>query len=134
MEFMIADDIYKLQCLNIFYKYENGNIPAYFQNMFLTQINSQIRSTRTRWAPQRLGGTQHNSNYYIETKRTNSLYCRLCIRHEIPKLIHENYLPRIVLEKINSHSYHGFVNYTRKYIINKYETECSIPNCYICNR
>ena len=38
MEFLIADDIYKLQCLKFFYKYENGNIAAYFQNMFLTQF------------------------------------------------------------------------------------------------
>ena len=47
----------------------------------------------------------NNSNYEIKVKHTNSKYCRFCIRHEIPKLIKDNYFPGKVLEKINSHSY-----------------------------
>ena len=44
----------------------------------------------------------------------NNNYCRFCIRHEIPKLIKDNYLPGKVLEKINTHSYSGFVHYAQK--------------------
>ena len=58
----------------------------------------------------------------------------ICIRHVIPKLLQETYLPIMVLEKINADSFHGFVNYANQYLINKYECVCLIPNCYICNR
>ena len=34
----------------------------------------------------------------------------------------ENYLSGKVLEKINSHSYSGFVHYAQNYIISKYES------------
>ena len=59
----------------------------------------------------------NNNNYEIKVKHTNSKYCRFCIRHEIPKLIQDNYLPGKVLEKINTHSYSGFVHYAHNYII-----------------
>ena len=55
----------------------------------------------------------NNNNYEIKVKHTNSKYCRFCIRHEIPKLIKDNYLPGKVLEKINTHSYSGFVHYAK---------------------
>ena len=118
----------------LFYKCENRRIPDYFKNMFLTQDNT-IRLKRIRCAPQRFNKMEtnlpNNSNYEIKVKHTNSKYCRFCIRHELPKLIKENYLPGKVLEKINSHSYSGFVHYAQNYIISKYESICCIRNCYI---
>ena len=60
----------------------------------------------------------NNRNYEIKVKHTNSKYCRFCIRHEIPKLIKDNYFPGKVLEKINSHSYSGFVHYAQNCIAN----------------
>ncbi len=75
----------------------------------------------------------NNNNYEIKVKHTNSKYCRFCIRHEIPKLIKNNYLPGKVLEKINTHSYSGVVHYAQNYIISEYESMCCIQNCYICN-
>ena len=75
----------------------------------------------------------NNNNYEIKVKHTNSKYCRFCIRHEIPKLIQDNYLPGKVPEKINTHSYFGFVHYAQNYIISEYESISCIRNCYICN-
>ena len=119
-----------------FYKCENRRIPDYFKNMFLTHDNTR-RLKRIRCAPQRFNKMEtnlpKNSNYEIKVKHTNSKYCHFCIRHEIPKLIKETYLPGKVLEKINSHSYSGFVHYAQNYIISKYESICCIRNCYICN-
>ena len=73
----------------------------------------------------------NNNNYEIKVKHTNSKYCRFCIRHEIPKLIKDNYLPGKVLEKINTHSYSGFVHYAQNYIISEYESMCCTRNCYM---
>ena len=61
-------------------------------------------------------------------KHTNSKYCRFCIRHEIPKLIKDNYLPGKVLEKINTQAL--CIMHT---IIREYVSICCNRNCYICN-
>ena len=51
----------------------------------------------------------------------------------VRQVIKDNYLPGKVLEKINTHSYSGFVHYAQNYIISEYESVCCIRNCYICN-
>ena len=136
LQLLQAVDIFKLACFNFFYKCENRRIPDYFINMFLTHDNTR-RLKRIRCAPQRFNKMEtnlpNNSNYEIKVKHTNSKYCRFCIRHEIPKLIKDNYLPGKVLDKINTHSYSGFVHYAQNYIISEYESVCCIRNCYICN-
>ena len=112
--------------------------PDYLKNMFLTHEHTN-RLQRIRWAPQHFNKMEtnlpNNNNYEIKVKHTNSKYCRFCIRHEIPKLIKDNYLPGKVLEKINNHSYSGFVHYAQNYIVSEYESMCCtcIRNCYICN-
>ncbi len=40
---------------------------------------------------------------------------RLCIAYKIPELIKDNYLPKIVLEKMDTHSYAGFTKYAKYY-------------------
>ena len=136
LQLLQAVDIFKLACFKFFYKCENRRIPDYFKNMFLTHDNTR-RLKRIRCAPQRFNKMEtnlpNNSNYELKVKHTNSKYCRFCIRHEIPKLIKDNYLPGKVLEKINTHSYSGFVHYAQNYIISEYESVCCIRNCYICN-
>ena len=136
LQLLQAVDIFKLACFKFFYKCENRRIPDYFKNMFLTHDNTR-RLKRIRCAPQRFNKMEtnlpNNSNYEIKVKHTNSKYCRFCIRHEIPKLIKDNYLPGKVLEKINTHSYSGFVHYAQNYIISEYESVCCIRNFYICN-
>ena len=131
-----AVDIFKLASFKFFYKCENRIIPDYFKNLFLTHEHSK-RLQRIRLAPKHFNKMEtnlpNNNNYEIKVKRTNSKYCRFCIRHEIPKLIKDNYLPGKVLEKINTHSYSGFVHYAHNYIISEYESVCCIRNCYICN-
>ena len=136
LQLLQAVDIFKLACFKFFYKCENRIIPDYFKNMFLTHEHTN-RLQRIRWAPQHFNKMENNhpnnNNYEINVKHTNSKYCRFCIRHEIPKLIKDNYLPGKVLEKISTHSYSGFVHYAHNYIISEYETMCCIRNCYIFN-
>ena len=104
-----AVNIFKLACFNLFYKCENRRIPDYFKNLFLTHENTR-RLERIRWAQQHFNKMEtnlpnNNRAYYdIKVKHTNSKYCRFCFRHEIPKLIKDNYIPGKLLEKINSHS------------------------------
>ena len=103
LQLLQAVDIFTLSCFNFFlYKCENRRIPYYFKNMFLTHDNSR-RLKKIRCAQQRCTKMEtnlpNNSNYEINVKHTYSKYGRVCIRHEIPKLIKDNYLPGKVLEK-----------------------------------
>ena len=135
LELLKADDLFKLSCMTVFYRYKNGTIPEYFKDMFTGNGNVSSRPKRQRKAPQRftdiINNFPQNHDFNIQIKQTNTIYCRLCIRHTIPKLLQENFLPQIAMEKINTHSYQGFVNYSKKYIISKYDLECNVNNCYI---
>ena len=113
-------------------------LPSYFNNLFINnqQIQQTERPRRTIVAPRRYDATIHDIPILTPTMPilfTNTKSNRLCIRHRIPDLINENYLPEIVMTKINSHSFKGFSQYAKNHIINNYETDCKIVNCYVCN-
>ena len=112
------DDIFKLQCLKLYHKYKNNNIPLYFENMF--SDNSDVHSYNTR---------QSNK---LHIRGTRTCAASKCIRHYIPKLIYE--LPLSITEKLDIHSYKGFSSYVKKMFILKYSTECSIPSCFVCDQ
>ena len=100
-----AADIFKLACFKLLYKYENSKLPSYFNGMFVLQHdNVVIRPRRIHRTPQRFNSTEeippYNNVCNFKIKHTNSKFCRLCIRYKIPELINDNYLPKIVLEKM----------------------------------
>ena len=103
LQLLQAVGIFKLACFEFFC--ENRIIPDYFRNMFLTHEHTK-RLQHIRWAPQHFNKMEtnlpNNNNYEIKVKHINSKYCRFCIRHEIPKLIKDNYLPGKAVEK-NKH-------------------------------
>ena len=111
-----AVDIFKLACFKLLYKYENIKLPSYFNGMFVLQHdNVVIRPRRIHRTPQRFNITEeilpYNNVCNFKIKHTNSKFCRLCIIYKIPELIKDNYFPKIVLEKIYTHSYSGFTKY-----------------------
>ena len=68
-------------------------------------------------------------NIISEPKPKTSLGSQ-CIRYFLPKLIRDT-APEI-LEKVNTHSIHGFASYTKRSLLDKYSETCEIENCYIC--
>ena len=52
--------------------------------------------------------------------------------HAIPALINDT--PSSITEKLSTHSLNGFSHYVKNFYVSKYNTVCSIANCYICNR
>ena len=111
-------------------------LPAYFNNMFNTNMPNELTQPhRTIRTPRKYEDTVNSIpifNPFLPINYTNTKTCRLCIRHKIPELINENYLPPIVMNKIDTHSYQGFTQYAKKYIVDMYESACNIPNCYVC--
>ena len=63
--------------------------------------------------------------------RTEKVLTERCVRHQLVKVINE--IPDIVKSKVHTHSYSGFKTYIKHFFLQKYETECNIRNCYVCN-
>ena len=133
-------DIFNLSCIKIYYKYVHNLLPAYFNNFFILNNqtpNPQTRPNRTIWTPQKYNDTENDIpvfNPTMQVKYTNTKTCRLCIRHKVTAFINENILPPIVLNKIETHSYYGFTQYAKSFIIDNYESTCNIVNCFVCSR
>ena len=112
------DDIFFLQSLRFFYKYNKNQLPSYFNNMFIE--NAAIHSYNTR----------NQSALVIPYSRTST--ARNSIRFKIPNIIRMT--DESIISKMNTHSLNGFSGFTKRYLINNYSSECSLVECYICNR
>ena len=116
-KFLKIDDLYKLNVLKFFFKYEQLNLPVYFQSSFIT-VRSDIHNYRTRNCAK------------LSLPKTKHKFAEKCIRYQLPKII--NSTSKSITDKINTHSYYGFSNYVKLSFLNDYETECNIENCYVC--
>jgi hypothetical protein len=118
IECLKVADIYVLQCMKLFHKYKNNQLPTYFHNMFPENASFHSYNTRNR------------NDTHIPYSRTSA--ARKTIRHKIPILFRN--LPRNVTEKTSTHSLDGFSGYLKRHLLSKYSVNCTIPNCYVCGR
>ena len=109
-------DLFKLNQLKFYYKYLIKSLPDYFQNLNFTR--------QSRYNTRRCDD--------LTPIKVNHVFATKCISHNIPNLI--NQLPNEIRDKFHTHSFSGFVLYTRKYFIKMYQPQCFIENCYICSR
>ena len=109
-------DIFKLNQLKFYYKYLTKSLPDYFQNLIFTR---QFRYNTRR-------------SDDLTPSKVNHVFATKCISHNIPNVI--NRLPNEIRDKFLTHSFSGFVLYTRIYFIKMYQPQCLIENCYVCNR
>ena len=112
-------DLHKLQCLNFCYKLEQKILPNYFlsENMFVKRT--------------RIHGHFNRRENVLFVPRVRCEFAKQGIRYKITLFFNE--MDQAYKEKIYTHSFQGFKNYIKKKIINSYETECNLLNCYICN-
>ena len=111
-------DIFVISALRLYYKCENKLLPRFFSDIFHPASDHHAHNTR--------GCT----NLYKPRSHTAS--GRNCMRFFVPDILNKS--PPCITNKIYTHSYKGFCDYAKKYVINTYETTCTIVNCYICNR
>ena len=112
-------DILKVQELKFYYKYENKMLPSYLLDMPFN-LNTDTHNYFTR---------QHNE---LHQPLARHEYAKKCLRFDLPRII--NNTPRIILDKIYTHSLDGFAWYIKQYIIQNYHDTCLIDNCFICLR
>ena len=72
--------------------------------------------------------TRHGTKAKLPRVRLN--ICKNALKYSIPLLLNET--PQCIKDKFQTHSKQGFANYCKKQLINGYETNCNICECYIC--
>ena len=117
LEILKLEDLFKLNMLKWYFRFENKQLPNYFLSYkvkkqsliheYPTRINSQVFPPHTR----------------IKTTE-------YCVRNRISVVL--NTTPELVIEKVHTHSYHGFSHYAKRDMISKYSEVCNIENCYVC--
>jgi len=112
-------DLLHLQQLKFIYKLENLMLPKYFMtNMFIRQTEIHEHDTR------------FSQNFRIPQSR--HVFTINSIRFKIPYIF--NQASPCIKEKIYTHCLNGFSRYVKNILIEKYELQCTLPNCYICGR
>ena len=78
------NDIYRLQLLKCYVKYEHYSLPKYF-DVFNLRLNSEIRAHNTRNQQKlRIPFVKHN-------------FAKACVRYQLPKTV--NSMPRSITDK-----------------------------------
>ena len=101
LKLLKIEHILKLHELKLYYKFIRIRLLVYLQNLKLDQ-NSSIHNINTRG--------QHN----IHTTRVQHEFDKHSLRYTPPRII--NNTPNIILNKIYTHSLHGFATYIKHFL------------------
>ena len=119
MKLLKVKDIHKLSQLKFFYKRFHRELPEYFNTMITRKpIDIHDHSTRKR------------DTFLIE--RIYHSFAEKCIRNSILHIV--NGVPHAIKDKVSTHSFHGFSQYVKYFLIENYIGTCHIEGCYICRR
>ena len=107
-------DIYKMQCLKLYHKIENEQVPVFFSSF--TTRNRDIHNHNTR---------QRND---IRPTGNNSKW----LRHYLPRLVLS--IPNPLIASVHTTTIQTFSFNCKKFYIQSYETECLLTTCLPCGR
>ena len=117
MKLLKVKDIHKLSQLKKIYKLFHRELPEYFNSM-LTRKPIDIHDYSTR----------RRNTFLIE--RIDHSFAEKCIRNSILHIV--NGVPHAITDKVSTHSFHGFSQYVKQFLIGDYIGTCHIEGCYIC--
>jgi hypothetical protein len=118
LKLLKVNDLCTLQELKFCFKLENNMLPEYFKsNLFTKNFNIHGHNTR--------------SANIFHIPRVKHEFAKNSIQYTIP--VAYNTCPLQIRDKIYTHSISGFMKYIKMHIINNYEPNCTIRNCYVCN-
>ena len=120
LKLLKIDDIFKLQCLTFFFKYEKKTVPGYFISSFKFMRNSELHNHNTRISDQYRSANVNRQT----TKKT--------LHHHIPNILNET--SQDILNKIYTHSLENFKSRIKISYIDKYQSQCQKLHRYVCSR
>ena len=110
-----AEDIFKIQQFQLYYKYLKHTLPSFFLNhQFITSEHNH--------------NTRNQDLYKCRIKHE---FARQCLLYNIPDAI--NNCPTNIKEKYFTYSLQGIITYAKSSILNSYNSICHIPRCYVCS-
>ena len=104
------DDLYRLNLLKFYYKYVNNDLHLFF-NSFSIMPRSEMHTYDTR------------QKENMCTNPTIHCFADKCVRSQLPIFLNDT--PLRIFQKIYTQRFH-------KLIIENYQMECLVPNCYVC--
>ena len=111
-------DLFRLNCVKLMYKCLQGKLPKYHSVQIPTKLDNSITETRQK----------HN---IILKPHTNNNFKINSLNYKIGTAWNE--LPYDIKE--TSYKTMGtFTKHVKKHYLSKYDIECKLRNCYICNR
>jgi len=111
------EDIVSRKLYRFYFRYCKKLLPHYFLYTSFVKKLDHLYGTR---------------NIHFQIPAIRHKFAECCVRYKLPKLLNKNI--HEILDKIDTHSEFGFSLYIKNHFINKYEVDCSIPNCYVCGR
>ena len=117
LEILKIKDPFELNCLKFLYNFKKGLLPKYFMSFRCTPMSS-IHDHDTRYASQ------------IETISTRTVMASKRIKCRLQDIIFST--TESILNKIETHSLHGFSQFAKRFFIYQYPTHCFKINYYVC--
>jgi len=112
-------DLCALHDYKFCYKMYNSMLPDYFQNDMLNRLNensSHIHFTRQA--------------HHLRLPAVRHEFARCSISYKYPLTM--NNMPHNFKSKLATHSLNGLKFYFKRLTVESYQSECNIPNCYVC--
>ena len=119
LEILKLADLFKINVLKLYFKLKHQSLPSYFRSFDLS-THADIHNYNTRY------------NTLIPMRVTRTHTALKCIKNYLSIVV--NSTPSLILDKIYTHSFKGFMNYAKCMTIRNYSYDCDIVNCYICSR
>ena len=108
-------DMFLLKCLKFYFNLKNNEVPHYFTTIFEPTHHYETRQDAT-----------------FLNRGTRTVRAERCLRMKILEI--DAGYDRQVIDKVYTHSFEGFSNYAKTYLLNTYNTQCPRNgiNCYPC--
>ena len=119
LQLLKIDDLFRLSCLDFYYKYCNNTLPYFLQSFSLvTHADTHSYNTRNR--------------FRLVPNITRTAMAQMCIRNGIIQIV--NSTEDNILQKIYTHCLQGYKKYIKLRFLENYQSQCYLLNCYVCNR
>ena len=119
LKVLMLEDLYKIQLYKIYYKNTNNILPSYFQTFTPHYYNALEHGHDLRHNVVRLPLTKRE--YYVR-----------CTKYQFLKLIRDT--SQSDLDRSLTSSLTQFIAYFKYSIIESYNPQCNVRNCFVCAR
>ena len=110
------EDIFICNILKFYYKLEHQTVPQYFINTFTNRFPTHSYDTRNKDQPLFF--------------RPHTQHAEKSLRFALPRTVKNT--NSCIIDKVYTHSFHGFCNYMKNHMCTLYSQECKKANRYIC--